>query len=185
MIFYHFFRAMILPLKEIDMQISDTASIVELGCGQGVISAFLAQKSGRNIVGVDKNVRRLKKSNLKNLKFIKGDITKLNFKNLDAIIISDVLHHLNPKSQKTLLSKIPKMIKKRGVLVIKEIDKAERIRMTLSRIWDFLLYPNDKIFYFDCKELKNQLEKLGFTVKLSRPCRFFPGSTTLLTCKKY
>ena len=131
------------------------------------------------------NQRPKNSSKLKNLKFIKGDVTKLNFKDLDAIVISDVLHHLSPKNQKNLLSKIPKMIKKHGVLVIKEIDKTERIRMALSRIWDFLLYPKDKIFYFDCKELKNDLEKLGFKVKISRPCRLFPGSTTLLTCKKY
>ena len=44
---------------------------------------------------------------------------------------------------------------------IKEIDKSEFIRSSLSRLWDLILYPQDKINYWHYKDLKQFLEELG------------------------
>lgn len=181
---YDFLRSIIIPLKQIDDFIPQNGKVVELGCGQGVICNFLARNPNRLIIGVDIAPSRLSYTNFKNIKFIKADIRSYNATDASGIIISDVLHHLSKNDQKYLLAKLSRSLKKGRVLIIKEIDKAELIRSKLSRFWDFIFYPNDKIYYWNSKTLKNFLTKLGFEVLVIRASRLFPGSTTLYLCTK-
>lgn len=174
-----------LPLKEIDKAIPQKGKIVELGCGEGVISSYLARNKKRQILGIDLNTRRITNSRAGNLKFKVGDITNFNYKPQSAYVLSDVLHHIEPIKQKRLLEKLSKALRKNGVLVIKEIDKDELLRCKMSRLWDFLLYPNDKINYWSSANLKTYLIKIGFRVNIKRASRFFPGSTTLFICTKH
>lgn len=183
--YYEFFRKQILPFDKIDRALPKTGVILDLGCGQGLIARYLAQQGNRRVIGIDSNIYRLPKDNLPNLTYKKGDITKITFGQIEGVVISDVLHHLQPKHQLSLLSKIHKNLKNGGVLVIKEIDTGEFVRSKLSRLWDWLLYPKDKIAFTNSKYMTKTLKNLGFRVQLSRPCRLFPGSTTLYICTKY
>ncbi len=182
---YNFLRSAILPLKEIDVALPQKGCIIELGCGEGVISTYLARNKQRKIIGIDLNNNRIANTTSPNLAFKVGDITKTNFKHQEGFVISDVLHHIAPEKQKKLLGNLHKALKKNGVLVIKEIDKDEFLRSKMSRLWDFILYPNDKINYWSSLDLKTYLIKIGFKVYVKRPSRFFPGSTTLFICTKH
>ena len=175
MVFYDFLRKVILPLEEIDKNLPKEGKIFDLGCGEGVISKYLARNKKRIVIGIDSNRERLPKEKTKNLSFKNADIRKVFLEGSMGIVISDVLHHLK---------KIAGDLKKGGVLAIKEIDTSEIIRSWLSRMWDLILYPQDKINYWHYKELKKFLEEIGFRVRFYRPCRLFPGSTTLFICKK-
>ena len=181
---YGFLRSLILPLREIDNFLPPKGKIVDLGCGQGLIAKYLAREKKRLVTGIDLDRSRLPKSSIQNLKFIYGDIKKFQPKNVSGVVLSDVLHHLFFSDQRKLLTRIASGIKKGGILIIKEIDTKEFLRSKFSRFWDFTLYPKDRIYYWDSKELENSLLELGFKVKIIRPCRFFPGSTTLFICKK-
>ena len=181
---HNFLRSLMLPLKEIDNALPQRGKIVDLGCGEGVIAEFLARKNSRRVIGVDLDEKRLKESGQKNLRFQVGDIRKFKLDKIDGVIISDVLHHVNFQDQKSILKNITSSLKKGGVLVIKEIDTGEFIRSKLSRFWDLVFYPGDKIYFNDAISLKKLLESYGFTVSIKRPTRLFPGSTTLFVCKK-
>ena len=181
---YEFLRKLILPLDEIDKAIPTSGKIIDFGCGQGLIASLLAKKPNRQIIGIDANAKRLPKSSKKNLTFKKNDITTMPFEKINGAILSDVLHHLALKDQQTLLEKIFKKLNKKGVLVIKEIDTSEFLRSHLSRLWDFILYPQDKITFTNYKYLKKALIAIGFKVDIRRPSRYFPGSTTLYVCTK-
>lgn len=181
---YHYFRSLILPLNEIDRLLPKRGRLVDLGCDGGVIAQKLIAVKTRFVIGVDKDAKRFPRSSAKNLKFVHADILKFDLNYFEGAVISDVLHHLKYNDQKKLLNKIFKALKQRGVLVIKEIDTGEFIRARLSRLWDFIFYPNDKIYYWQAKNLKRFLENLGFKVRIIRPIRLFPGSTTLFICKK-
>lgn len=183
--YYEFFRKLILPLDKIDSALPNTGVILDLGCGQGLIAEYLAQQGNRRVIGIDSNIKRLPESSFPNLTYKKGDITKITFGQINGVVISDVLHHLQAKHQLLLLSKIHRNLKNGGVLVIKEIDTGEFIRSKLSKLWDFLLYPKDKIAFTNCKYMTKALKNLRFRVQVSRPCRLFPGSTTLYICIKY
>lgn len=184
MVLYDFLRKAILPLDEIDKSLPEKGKIFDLGCGEGVISRYLARNKKRTVIGIDSDEQRLSGHRTKNLYFKNADIRRVSLEGSSGVVISDVLHHLDLKDQKNLLAKIAKKLKKEGVLVIKEIDKSEFLRSRLSRLWDFILYSQDKINYWHYKELKSFLEEVGFKVKFSRSCRLFPGSTTLFICEK-
>lgn len=177
-------RSAILPLAEIDKALPKQGKIMELGCGQGVIAKYLARRNGRLVLGIDSNRERISTSEKRNLHFRVGDITNIVYKPQDGFIISDVLHHISLKDQKSLLSKLNKALKKNGTLIIKEIDTSEFLRSKLSRFWDFTLYPGDKISYWNSNELKKYLTSLGFNVNLKKTSRLLPGSTTLFICRK-
>lgn len=179
-----YLRPFILPLDEIDKFAPKKGSIVDLGCGEGIIARHLAKIRTRQIQGIDSDQSRLPKSQQSNLNFQKGDITNVNLRQLDAVILSDVLHHINYQEQENLLKKIFQALNKNGVLIIKEIDSGEFIRSKLSRLWDFILYPQDEISYTSTIELTKKLTFIGFKLQVTRPRRLFPGSTTLYLCKK-
>lgn len=182
---YDIFRKSILPLEEIDKYLPKKGLIIELGCGEGVIAKYLARRrKSRRVYGYDKNPKRLSFSNLKNLHFIYKDIRSVKLKKSEGIVISDVLHHLSFKDQKKILENIFDSLNKNGVLIVKEIDKSEFIRSKLSRFWDFIFYPKDRIYYWQSNNLENYLEKRGFKVEVIRVSRFFPGSTTLFVARK-
>lgn len=181
---YDLLRTGILPISLIDRSLPKQGIIIDLGCGQGIITTYIAQNKSRSVIGVDLDTSRLRQSNSKNLKFVNANIVNYDLKKPNGIIISDVLHHLSYKDQDKLLGRIAKSLNVGGVLVIKEIDTKEFVRSRLSRFWDFVVYPKDKISYSNSTSLPRQLEKLGFEVKFVRACRLFPGSTTLYICSK-
>lgn len=181
---YDLLRSVILPLSEMDVALPKKGTITELGCGQGVIAKYLARRKNRLVLGIDANARRISKLKTTNLSFRIGDITLIKYKPQDGFVISDVLHHLNFSDQKILLLKLNKALKKNGTLIIKEIDTSEFMRSKLSRFWDYMLYPKDKISYWDSGKLEKYLTDLGFNVNSKRVCRLLPGSTTLFICKK-
>jgi len=184
MALYDFLRSFIVPLKKIDDLLPVKGKIIDLGCGQGLIAKKLSQKKTRMIIGIDQDNSRLPKSDKKNLQFISHDIRTYPINNANGIILSDVLHHMNFIDQKKLLSSFRASLGKNGVLLIKEIDTEEFIRSKLSRFWDFIFYPSDKIYYWSSKKLQSFLKESGFSVQIERASRLFPGSTTLFICKK-
>lgn len=178
-------RKLILPLEEIDTHLPKTGKIIDLGCGQGIIASYISQTISRHVIGIDTDDSRLPESNQKNLVFLKKDLRKISLSKINAAVLSDVLHHLKPGEQKVLIKKVYLALNPNGVLIVKEIDTAEFIRSSLSRFWDFVFYPKDRIYFNSAAKLKTLLTKTGFSqVKILRPCRFFPGSTTLLVCTK-
>lgn len=181
---YDVLRSAILPLSLIDRYLPKKGTIIDLGCGQGIITSYIAGNKSRLVIGVDLDTSRLGKSTAKNLKFVNANIVDYDLKKPDGIVISDVLHHLERNDQNKLLEKISKGLNKSGVFIIKEIDTREFIRSRLSRFWDFVFYPKDKIAYWDSPTLIKKLQTLGFSVKMQKASRFFPGSTNLYICTK-
>ncbi len=182
--FYSQLRPLILPSEAISRALPQNGKIIDLGCGQGLLAKYLASVSTRNVVGVDLDQERIPKTEQKNLSFIRNDIRTFNLAGANGAVLSDVLHHLSKNDQQVLLKNIAKTLKKGGVLVLKEIDTNEFVRSKLSRLWDFVLYPKDKIYFSSAAHFKKTLEDLGFTVEITRPSRLFPGSTTLFLCTK-
>lgn len=177
-------REWMLPLKKIDELIPKKGAILELGCGEGVISQYLARESSRNIIGIDLDESRLPKLTPKNLKFIHGDITKYVLPKADGVVISDVLHHIDPSNQVEVLERVYKALNKDGVLIVKEINTEDKIRSKLSRFWDFVFYPMDKIYFSSAKSLIKTLNKIGFKVSMQKDSLYFPGSTNIYICQK-
>lgn len=163
--------------------------IVDVGCGEGLLSIYLSLKNTqRKVYGIDIDRKRIELARkagygLPNLHFMAMDA--LAWKNkVDVIIVSDVFHHFSANKQEKFLNNVSKLLNKEGFLLIKEINKDDPIRGRLSRIWDFLLYPHDQINYWSKTNLVAKLREYGFSIKIKREALLFPGSTLLYICIK-
>lgn len=181
-------RLFMLPSEEIDEALPKQGLIYEIGSGLGVLAAFLARKSAsRKVIGLDLDSTKLRQAARligKNITFVRGDALHYHFKKCSGMVLSDLLHHLQPRDQEKLLEHLHGALLWGGVLVIKEANSDEKIRKWLHRLWDFILYPGDKIYYRSRGEWHKLLERLGYIVTSRSAVLWFPGSTTVFICKK-
>lgn len=185
----NFIRWLICPFNEMESYLPSKGVIVDIGCGEGLFSIFLKTKSkARIIYGIDLNKKKINLArwaarNIPNLKFQVQDALTFD-KKVNGIIMSDVFHHFPKEQQIKILNKMKYLLKKQGILVIKEINKDDFIRSRLSRLWDFILYPKEKINYWSREKLTDKLHKLGFKIVIKKASLLFPGSTILYICLK-
>lgn len=186
---YVLIRWFIFPFDKLERLLPSIGEIVDIGCGEGAFSLYCALKNQqRKVYGMDVDQRRItvaKKAatSLTNVTFIQQSALEWS-KRVNGIIISDVFHHLSKNDQYKFLKLSYKVLKKNGVLVIKEINKDDFLRAKLSRLWDYILYPKDKINYWSKDKLVKALDNLGYSVKTSQEAIFFPGSTIFYICSK-
>ncbi len=183
-------KYLIVPFTNIDKALPSAGTILDLGCGEGIISFFLAQNKNRRIIGIDKNLHKIRLAQnqarcCQNISFTQGDIFKINLPpRIDGVILSDMLHHLSIINQQKILLKISLLLKKGGILVVKEINRDDMIRSKLSRLWDAILYPQDKINYYSSAEIIKLLKQLGFQVRHQQTNFLTPASVHLYIAKK-
>jgi|SRR3989344_527441 len=171
------------PLRQIDALLPRQGLILDLGCGDGTVATYLAKRSPRRqIIGLD--IHPPRSPGLPNLVFKTQNILQADFRPAAGCVLSDCLHHLSPPQQQLLLERLSRRLKAGSVLVIKEIDRDNMIRSKLSRVWDWLLYPQDKINYYSAPELISAMKKLHFKVKYQPVSWWFPGSVNLFVCAK-
>ena len=184
-----FLRLAILPTKIIDSALPIHGLVYEIGSGYGILGEYLAkQKKSRNIVCIDTDSKKIILSQkmfcLKNLSFIVGRAETFSYRKCQGIVMSDFLHHVHYDIQNIILKRAARSLDRNGILLIKEINRKDRIRRWLSRFWDLILYPKDHIYYREKSELKKYLETLNFSVDTRPAVLWFPGSTHIYICRK-
>ncbi|MFA5411507.1 MAG: methyltransferase domain-containing protein [Candidatus Omnitrophota bacterium] len=130
--------------------VKDNDTVLDIGCGTGLLSLKLLQAADCSIVGVDSSKEMLSvlKTKIDRLKLGRNivyklmDASSLEFKDnsFDIVASTVTLHHLQDKLK--LLKKIYKLIKPGGRLIIGEIDMDTTGKHTdinrLKRILDVL-----------------------------------------------
>ncbi len=182
-------RLLMLPVEKINKNIPVKGIIYDIGCGKGDLGFILSQRNPkRQIISIDTDRAKITMARCyykaSNIKFIIADVLTFRYQSFQGAVLSDFLHHIPFSAQEKLLMRLAKKISNEGRLIIKEIDKASTIRMLLSRFWEFIFYPRDRIYYRSKKEWTDILISLGLTVVSSYEVGWFPGSTTLFICTK-
>ena len=126
-------RYLILPLKKVSIYLPKKGTFIEVGCGHGIISYFLAKdEAKRNILAIDPDKGRIvyaKKmfNDVNNLKF-KNSLFDKNIKEkYDCIIFFGVLYLFNDKKLAQILNSAKKKLNKNGVLYISDLKKKNDI----------------------------------------------------------
>jgi ubiquinone/menaquinone biosynthesis C-methylase UbiE len=105
-------------------QISDSKGkrILDVGCGDGVLSYLLSQK-GAFVIGVDSSDKAIKFAkkktrNIRNIEFIKASAYYLPFKrdSFDYVVSSDVIEHLQEPQK--MLAEIKRVYNRKGKVII-------------------------------------------------------------------
>jgi len=139
-----------------DGLVPERARILDLGCGQGLLAAWLvaAEESHQagawyagwppppsawSFRGIEINPRDVARANqaLGALASVeRGDICAADFGAPDAIALIDVLHYLDPASQEVVLSRARAALSPGGVLLLRIGDASAGLRFRIGKCVD-------------------------------------------------
>ena len=169
------------PFEQMEALVPKEGIILDLGCGEGLFSAYLAASSSRRtVIGIDSDSKRIKQATraghaYSNLSFQNSNALHFDpVSNLAGAVFTDFLHHMSFDQQLEILGPIVKKINKQGCLLIKEVGKDGLAIHLWSRLLDFVLYPSDKIFYRSSNDWLKLLEQFNLrSQKLDTHVRTF------------
>jgi len=125
-----------LRARKITKNFINCQRMLDAGCGTGIYS-FSFAKRVREINAVDISQEKINHANqisiFSNIKFNRGDITKLSFPNnhFDTIICSDVIEHI--KEDKKAFSELSRVLKPKGRLLLTIPSNSENNRKTYKK----------------------------------------------------
>lgn len=126
--------------------------ILDIGCGYGFMS-YMLHFSGpqRNIVAIDYDEEKIRTaencfSKNERIHFEHKDVLQFFFKKYDGIVISDVLHYLQPGEQRSVIEKCIASLNDNGVLIIRDGDKDLTARHRGTTLTE---YFSTKLFSFN------------------------------------
>lgn len=183
------------PYIEVEKIVPKKGITLDLGCGEGLFANFLASTSKeRQVFGLDIDKRRILKANrgFKNTRFVWGDVTKKEIPKADTIIMFHLLHHLPSfKAQEELIKKIKTKLKRKGKLIIVEVEPKLSYKYFIAWFTDHFLVPwlfekrlYSEIFFRSSKEWERILKENGFKTKISSAEKGMPFSHVIIDCIK-
>lgn len=126
--------------------IKKRSKILDLGCGNGRLYEFLAEKEV-DYTGIDNSSSLVNKAcaNFPNAKFRLGDMVDLNFpdKSFDIIFSIASLHHIpGVKLRRAVISSINRLLKKDGILIITvwNLFQWKYIKSFFHSIFSFIIH---------------------------------------------
>lgn len=182
-------RQIVTPYEAIAASLPPEGRVLDLGCGHGLL-AFTAAiaRSGRDVVGVDHDLQRilLARAALKrlqihaNLRFEVADLTQtvgsLPSGSLSGIAMIDMLHYFDPDAQESLVRNAQRVLRRDGVLAVREIDAAAGLRGSANRLYErlatgtgFTQSSNARLCFRTANQWAGLLQTAGFEVE-SRRC---------------
>jgi len=180
------------PFQLIEKQIPLKGTVIDIGCGYGLLSNLLALRSeDRHVIGVDLSPRRIKiaqktVNGRRNIKFYLSDITKLKVwrGGCNAVVASDFLHHISYESQEELLRSCYQTLPKGGLLIIQDVDTEPCWKYYSASVIDAVLNPGMQICFRSRTEFLKLLRRIGFRVETKSVHKGLPLSDILYICRK-
>jgi SAM-dependent methyltransferase len=139
--------------------LADHARILDLGCGQGLLCAWLkaaqrlyddgiwpqgwpASPRPQSVKGfelMDCDVERARRALGSACGVAQGDIRVADFGSVDAVVIFDVLHYMDGAAQREVLNKVRAALPRGGLLLLRIGDAAGGLRFRYSQWVDKII----------------------------------------------
>ncbi len=182
-------RTRLAAYAQVESYVPPSGLILDVGCGYGIFSNYLALRSvTRTVHGIDLNQRKLGHADkgLPNACFsLRNILFATDADQYDAIVFLHVLHHLSSfDAQRAMLARCHDLLGPDGCVVVLEVDRRPRRKFALAWLADHVLYPGDRIFYRDQQSFLALFRESGFrpeVIPLHRR-RLFPQM--LYVCRK-
>ena len=117
--------------------------ILDAGCGYGFMSYMLYFTSEkRQLTGIDYDEDKIITANhcfskTDQINFIHSDVLSFTFENYDAIILSDMLHYLQPADQLLVIERSIRQLNAGGIVIIREGDKDSMKKHRRTELTEF------------------------------------------------
>jgi SAM-dependent methyltransferase len=164
-------------------------TVLDLGCGQGLLAAWLLAAHGRHAsgepnawphgwpappllrsyTGIEINPREVARARRafaldpgSAVQIVHGDIRDVDYDPADAVVILDVLHYLDFSAQERVLQRVRGALAPQGVLLLRIGDAAGGSRFRLSKAIDqtVVLARRRRWVPLSCRPLRAWLELL-------------------------
>ena len=141
-----------------DSLIPKNAKVYDLGCGYGFLSCFLYLKSKkREVIGIDYDYDKVKIAqnyfmfkDEEKINFFNENIIDFRLESPDVILLNDVLHYLDEKSQSSVLINCFQNLNEDGVILIREGEKSNN-KHIFTKFTELL---STKVFRFNKTEVE-------------------------------
>jgi len=188
--------------------LEDSARILDLGCGQGLLASWLlaaqaARLEGRwpqewplppatvELLGVEidpQDVARARTALGERARILQGDIRHVDYGSVDAIVILDVLHYTDHASQEAVLERARAALAPRGRLLLRVGDAEGGVRFVFSKLVDRIvaLARGHRLPRLACRparEWRSLLTGLGFLTEALPMSQGTPFANVLLIGK--
>lgn len=179
------------PFADLELEVPLAGPVLEVGCGHGLLSCYLAVAStARRVVGVDIDVDKIAVARraAAHLRPGEADVT---FAVTDgalptveggwrSIVVADVLYLLGRTGRDALLAECVDALAPGGLLVVKEIDVVPRWKARVATAQELLatrvlrITEGDEVDFATPGELAGTLETLGCTTLVKRLDHGYP-----------
>jgi len=178
------------PFLQIADHIPDQGTVVDIGCGRGLMANYLAlERSSLQVTGIDKQTKRIEaaRATIKdrdNIHFYLQDALELHNQEFDVIVVSDMLHHLTYPQQNKLLEHCYRILPEGGILLMEDVTPDPKWKCLAHFLIDRTLNCGRRQNFRRLTDWKLYLEKLGFAVEHFPAHRHIPLPDFLLKCRK-
>ncbi|RMF58464.1 MAG: class I SAM-dependent methyltransferase [Calditrichaeota bacterium] len=140
--------------------------ILDIGCGFGLFGCYFAGLYPEiYYIGYDLNENRINMANetasrlgLTNVQFNVGDARSINIaENYDAILMIDLLHHIDDQSKLNLIERCTQHLTSDGRLIIKDITTHPFPKLAFTWILDVMMTKGFDMWYWDEKKFYSTL----------------------------
>ena len=172
----------------VEQAIPAEATIIDLGCGHGVLANYLALRSPRRrVLGYDLSEHRIavaRSIGLPNAEFHCQDLLAAEPLPADVLVVADVLHHLGSHAAgDELLARCCECLGPGGLLVVKEIAKRPLWKYLCTQPVDFLFYRG-KVHFRSAAQFDALFDRLGLDADLVQLHAWRPLSHVMYLCRR-
>lgn len=166
------------PLKAVDRELPNKGTMLDIGCGPGLLCALRAEHVAEKIVGIDpdeKKVALAQKLGRKfpQLRFIQRYFTPTTFKQkFDVVTLIDVEYLLPIPEKEQLLKSIKKVLSKDGVVAVKNNPRSLSLGFLLCYLQEiFSVFFTGMthssahgLYFLSVEEYRRLFKACGYTV---------------------
>lgn len=136
-------------LSAIDLLLPTQGVILEIGCGAGLVTAYLAQTApARTLIGIDPHPTQIQRAErlardlgLTQNRYVLGDVRSAELPTeVAAIYAIDALRHVPAEAHEEVLTRLAARLQRGGSLVIKELTTASLLGTRVAELVDWTVH---------------------------------------------
>lgn len=168
------YRPLICPFDELVAHVPRNAAVLDIGCGDGLFLGLLV-RLGVNVTGIGfdanaaaiSNARAMANRFAANIRFLHLDARAAWPQGeFDVVSLIDVVHHVRPSEQRSVLRMAASKVKAGGILLYKDISGFPAWRGLPNRLHD-LVIARELIHYVPVGRVESWLQEEGLEMHAS------------------